>query len=170
MARDPESIDRATTSGDLVALRRAYGDVPEFPNVRDAQGTSCLVHALARGPLHLVEALLALGADPNAEAFDGFPSLLSAIDRPASDRHTVLRLLLAAGARVDQRGINDYTPLHHAAARDDAEAVALLLAHGADPEARTRIDDQATPLEEAGRAGCGRAVAALRGAGHAPPG
>jgi ankyrin repeat protein len=60
--------------------------------------------------------------------------------------------------------VNDYTPLHHAAARDDAEAVLLLLAHGADPSARTRIDDRTTPLEEAERGGCSRAAAALRSA------
>jgi ankyrin repeat protein len=157
-----EPIHRATAAGDLAALRRAYADAPGFPNVRDAHGTSCLAYAIAQGPLPLIAALLALGADPNAEADDGFPSLLAAIDRPGPDRHVVLGLLLAAGARTDQRGINDYTPLHHAACRDDAEAVALLLAHGADPAARTRIDDRATPLEEAERAGCARAAAALR--------
>ena len=58
--------------------------------------------------------------------------------------------------------MNDYTPLHYAAARDDARAVELLLAHGADPDARTRIDDRAKPLEEAERLGSTRAARVLR--------
>ena len=167
MLGEAELIHRATVSGDLAALRRAFGDAAAFPNVRDAQGTSCLAHAIAEGPLALVQALLAAGADPNEEALDGFPPLLAAIDRPAPDRHAVLEALLSAGARVDQRGINDYTPLHLAADRDDADAVRLLLAHGADPRARTRIDDRASPLEEAERGGCDRAAAVLRAANGA---
>jgi ankyrin repeat protein len=162
VVREAEIIHRATVAGDLAALHRAFGDAADFPNVRDAQGTSCLAHAIAEGPLALVHALLGAGADPNEEAGDGFPPLLAAIDRPAADRLAVLDALLAAGARVDQRGINDYTPLHLAASRDDPDAVRLLLRHGADADVRTRIDDQATPLEEAVRGGCERAAAVLR--------
>lgn len=45
------------------------------------------------------------------------------------------------------RGINDWTALHFAAASDDAVSVQMLLEAGADPNARTRIDDFETPLE-----------------------
>jgi ankyrin repeat protein len=157
-----DAIDDAIRRGDLAALRRASGERPDFPNVRDSGGTSYLVLAIYHGPVSLVRALLAAGADPNAAADDGFPSLFAAIDRGPPDRHMVLAALLSAGADVQQRGLNDYTPLHHAACRDDAEAVALLLAHGADPEARTRIDDCATPLDEAERFGHSTGAAALR--------
>ncbi|HEX6533733.1 MAG TPA: ankyrin repeat domain-containing protein, partial [Gemmatimonadaceae bacterium] len=109
----------------------------------------------------LVRALLELGADPNYPG-DGFPSLFAAIDRPAPDRHEVLALLLAAGADPAQRGTNDFTALHFAACRDDAAAVEILLRHGADPEARTRIDHYETPLEEAERNGHAAGAAALR--------
>jgi len=42
------------------------------------------------------------------------------------------------------------------------EAVELFLAHGADPHARTRIDDCTTPLEDAERTGFSEAVPLLK--------
>jgi ankyrin repeat protein len=69
------------------------------------------------------------------------------------DALTILQLLLSFGADPNQRGINDYTPLHLAAAEGLLEAVELLLAAGADPRLRTRIDDYETPRELAESAG-----------------
>jgi len=162
----PESnlvaLERAIVSGDVRALRAAFGDDPAFPNVRDECGQPPLDHAIYRGPLSLVRTLIELGADPNYADNGGFPSLFAACDRAASDRIDVMALLLSAGASVEQRGTNDYTALHHAACRDDAEAVALLLAHGADPAARTRIDSYNTPLEEAEQFGHRAGADALR--------
>jgi ankyrin repeat protein len=62
-------------------------------------------------------------------------------------------LLLDHGADIEQRGINDCTALHLAASQGDLGLVDLLLAHGADPNSTTRIDDPVTPLEEAEAAG-----------------
>jgi ankyrin repeat protein len=45
-----------------------------------------------------------------------------------------------------------------AAAKNDVAAVKLLLQYGADPTAKTRIDDYATPLEEARTLGANDAV------------
>lgn len=156
------AIEAAATAGDVAALRKAFGNAAGFPNVRDECGETCLEYAIYDGPVSLVRALLELGADPNYGDHAGFPALFAAIDRTAPGRHEVLALLLAAGANVHERGLNDYTALHYAASRDDAEAVEMLLAHGADPEARTRIDHYATPLEEAERFGHEIGAAALR--------
>ena len=76
--------------------------------------------------------------------------------------YEILELLLSSGADVQQRGHNDYTPLHYAAAMEDMRAMELLLAHGADLNARTRIDDYATPLEEMEILGREKAAAFLR--------
>lgn len=180
MAADPAAllaIHNAFVRGDLAALKAALGDPPDFPDCGLPAGFSgdCLTYAVYHAPTSLVRALLDLGADPNRPDPAGFPSLFAALsaerkDDPQEqpgDRYEVLEMLLAAGADVGQRGINDWTPLHWAAAHDDAGAVARLLAHGADPTARTRIDECATPLEEAERLGCARAAAALRAHGGA---
>jgi ankyrin repeat protein len=120
--------------------------------------TTVLQVALGASSLGTIQRLLDLGADPNLRPVDdGFPALVDVLhhrrdDRPElahqwTDRNDVLRALLAAGADVHVRGLNDWTALHFAVADDDPEAVQLLLDAGADPDARTRIDDFETPLD-----------------------
>ena len=126
-------------------------------------GEIILEYAIYHSPLFFIRELLELGADPNYGDHAGFPSLiaaLSAAERP--DMYEILELLLSSGADVQQRGHNDYTPLHYAAAMEDIRAMELLLAHGADLNARTRIDDYATPLEEMEILGREKAAAFLR--------
>jgi ankyrin repeat protein len=93
--------------------------------------------------------MLEHGVDLKFRNDEGYTPLHSAIDRERSDRHEVLEMLLAAGAPVNLKGINDWTPAHMAAARDDVDALRLLVRYGADLTIRTDIDDYATPLEEA---------------------
>jgi uncharacterized protein len=59
--------------------------------------------------------------------------------------------------------LNDWTPLHFAVSRDDVAAIELLVAHGADVSAPTRIDDLTTPLEEAEQLNRKGAINALKG-------
>ncbi len=61
----------------------------------------------------------------------------------------ILDMLLEAAADIQQRGMNDSTPLHWAARYMDVTHMQFLLDHGADPNARTAIDNYTTPLEEA---------------------
>ena len=145
-------IDAALRAGDEAALRRALGDPPDFPNVRlpELYPSWVLQEAIGISPVSFIRTLLELGADPNYEASDGFPALVTAINHTEGEaRRELVALLLDHGADVQRHGLNDYTPLHAALSTGDAALVTLLLEHGADPHARTRIDDCATPLEEA---------------------
>ncbi|MDT7538882.1 MAG: uncharacterized protein QOI82_2467 [Actinomycetota bacterium] len=158
------ALERAMRAGDLAGVREAVGDDPAFPNVSDLYtNTPLLSLALHWAPVPTVAELLRLGADPNYEARDGFPSLVLVALHGREDLHELLAMLIAAGASLDQRGHNDWTPLHAAASRDDADAIRILLAAGADPTLRTRIDDRMTALEESEHFGNERAAAALRG-------
>lgn len=161
-ARKFERIDAAFRLGDLEALRAAVDDAAAVPNGRMPETIgSCLVYAIYHSPLHSVRTLLDIGADPNLPVDDGLPPLIAAFgctrDIPGANRRTdvndLLRLLLSYGADPNQRGINDYTPLHMAVGERNALAVQILLDGGADPEARTRIDDCDSALAMAEAAG-----------------
>ena len=146
-------VHDAFVRGDIDALKAALGHPSDFPNNpipwELAIGDHVLAYAIYHSPLNFIHALLEMGADPNYEDPAGFPSLIATISSERPDKAEILELLLAAGADLQQRGGNDYTPLHDAVSRNDRKMVLLLLSHGADQQARTRIDDYATPFEEA---------------------
>ena len=159
------AIHDAYLRGDLDALKTLLGNPPDFPNCKGPPGMGEIIleYAIYHSPLSFIRELLEVGADPNYGDHAGFPSLiatLSSSDRP--DMYEILELLLSFGADIQQHGHNDYTPLHYAAAREDIRAMELLLAHNADLNARTRIDDYATPLEEMEILGRERAAEFLR--------
>jgi ankyrin repeat protein len=170
-ARKIQRIDDAFRSGDLEALRAAVDDPEVVPNgVMPIVIGPCLVYAIYRSPLAFIRTLLEIGADPNAPVDDGFPPLFAALsctrERPGATTRTdvseIIRLLLAFGIDPNQRGINDYTPLHMAVEERNAAAVRLLLDGGADPQLRTRIDSYETPLEMANALGFTDIAAMLR--------
>ncbi len=159
------ALHNAYTRGDLAAVKAGLGDPPDFPNCRGpvAVGEIVLEYAIYHSPLAFIRTLLDLGADPNYGDHAGFPSLIAALtcaDR--EDMYEILELLLTRGADIQQRGYNDYTPLHWAVADGNINAIEFLLSHGADPTARTRIDDGAPPLEEAEILGLSDVAQAMR--------
>jgi ankyrin repeat protein len=156
-------IDDGFRRGDLTALRAALPDPSSLPNgpMPETIG-SCLVYAIYHSPFAFIRTLLDLGAEPDAPVDDGFPPLIAALVTgrrgtpgvtPRHDTNEIVRLLLARGADPNQRGINDYTPLHMAVAERNLTAVRVLLDAGADPDLRTRIDEYESPLEMARAAG-----------------
>ncbi len=168
-------IDDAFKRGDLDALRAALPDpsvVPTGP--LPATIGSCLVYAIYHSPFAFIRTLLDLGADPNAPVDDGFPPLIAALSKTREapgtvrrhDVDEVVRLLIVHGADPNQRGINDWTPLHMAVAERNALAAYRLLEGGADPTLRTRIDDCDTPGEMARAAGLTDFVELLAASGH----
>lgn len=155
-------IDRAFKAGDLEALRAAVDDPASVPNGPMPMVIGpCLTYAIYWSPLPFIRQLLELGADPNQHDGDGFPPLIAALTKtrevPGSlkrdDVPEIVALLLTHGADPNQRGVNDYTALHQAVAERNAAAIELLLAAGADPTLKTRIDECETPAAMARRAG-----------------
>jgi ankyrin repeat protein len=151
MREDPyDLIVEALQVGRLDRLDQLSHDVEGFPhgvdsfirrrwitNAIDLGSVAAVRWMLARTPLH------------------------SALDRQRADRYEIIAMLLDAGAPVDLKGVNGWTPAHMAAARDDVEALRLLVARGADLSIRTEIDSYTTPLEEARLLGKSNAVAFL---------
>ena len=165
-----KQIDAAFRVGDLAALRAAVDDPASVPNgPMPLVIGACLEYAIYHSPLPFIRTLLEIGAAPNPQDHAGFPPLLAALScswpQPGApgrpDVPDILTLLLAFGADPNQRGINDYTPLHMAVSERNMPAIQLLLKAGADPRLRTRIDDYETPREMAEQAGLGEMAALL---------
>jgi ankyrin repeat protein len=168
-------IDDAFRTGDLAALRASVDDPKSVPNgpIPLAIGP-CLEYAIYHSPLPFIRTLLEIGADPNPTDHAGFPPLIAALSctRPQArapgrpDVVEIIQLLLSFRADPNQRGLNDYTPLHMAVSERNPRAVGVLLEAGADPRLRTRIDEYETPREMAEKAGL-REIAELLAAGEA---
>jgi ankyrin repeat protein len=146
---------------DLDALSR---NVDSFPHgVDDFIHRHWIINAVDCGSKLAIEWMLDKRVDLTFRDEEGYTILHSAIDRESDDRHDVLEALLIAGAPVNARGINDWTPAHMAAAREDIEALRVLIKHGADLTERSTIDHYATVLEEAEILGRKKSVEFLRG-------
>jgi uncharacterized protein len=170
-----KKIDAAFRVGDLNALRAAVDDPNSVPNgPMPLTIGRCLEYAIYHSPLAFIRTLLEIGADPNPANHAGFPPLIAALScsrpRPGSpgrpDVADIVGLLLSFGADPNQRGLNDYTPLHMAVSEHHLPTVELLLKADADPRLRTRIDDCETPREMAEKVGL-RKIAELLAAQEA---
>ncbi len=120
-----------------------------FYNVLHPNGAPVtpLFLALSTGQFPLVQLLLKFKADPNDSQSDGRPVLFEAL--PATN---ILEALLDAGAKVDAletiKLFNDQTDKRTAldaaaAGQNEADAVGILLKHGANPNAQDDLGDAA---------------------------
>ncbi|MCC3304032.1 ankyrin repeat domain-containing protein [Sneathiella sp. HT1-7] len=164
------ALHAAYQAGDLVEIRHLLDDPPGFPNSQQPYELGCagtpLEYAFCWSPSSLIHALLDIGADVNFSVEDGFPALFTLLETDREDRYELLALLLDHGADIHQRGINDWTPLHYAVVQRDLKAIEILLARGADPCLKTRIDEGTTALEEAVRNGLDKIVEVLKNQAH----
>jgi len=162
-----KAIDDAFRAGDFDALGVALGGSPRWFDEQMPFELGLghpLEYAIYWSPLDFISKLLIEGANPNYEEHAGFPSLIAALSTERKDRPQLLALLLERGADPNGRGVNDWTPLHYAMVVRDTEVVGLLLAAGADPALKTRIDNHESALEMAEAAGFDAGAALLRDA------
>ncbi len=161
----PNVVDRqgmtplsvAAQSG-AAAFVRLLLDKGADPNLSGPGADSALIGAATLGDCAIPYELVAAGADVNAIGGDGQTALWRAASDPRGG--SLSRLLLQHGARTRVADREGRTPLHGAAACGGLEAVRLLLAAGADPNARSAYGY--TPLMEATNA---PVMKALLGAG-----
>ena len=163
-----DRFKRAVHDGDAAALRKLLPFRDELRDVVNAPNfgfnSPALVAVSGDGNVELVDALLALGADPNRRSSwwaGGFHPLHAASGAIADHllvagavpdacgaahlgRADLLAAMLAEDpSRVHERGGDGQTPLHFASSR---EIVDLLLAAGADVDA-VDVDHHSTPAQ-----------------------
>lgn len=141
-------LARMMGSRNTAMLRYVQERVTRDPAlVRERYAGRTLLHAAsAQGNLTMVELLLRLGADPNAQDGGGHtPLYCLANEYRASDGGDVVRALAQSGANVNANdGVKHCTALHMAARRGNLEIAEALLDCGADIDARDSLGD--TPL------------------------
>lgn len=149
---------------DIDALEKLSQTVKDFPTGKDDFiGRHWIGNAIDCGSANVVRWMLEKGAPANYRDDEGYLALHSAIERKEADKYEVMQMLIDHGVDVDAHGLNDWTPAHMAACRNDVEALRILHKAQADFSIRIRIYGDATPLEEARFLGSSEAVAYLEG-------
>lgn len=150
MTYDYRTIMGLIRAADFEALEELAGCWDEFPcGMDDFIGRHWITNAIDCGSVEVVSWMLSHGASVPIATDDGYTVLHSVIERDEDDRYRMMRVLIDAGADVNEIGIHGYAPAHLAAVRNDVEALEVLHEKGADFSLRTTVDDYATPLEEA---------------------
>ena len=160
----------AAKAGDLDMVKKLLEQgVPVNEDVHAGRGTPPLHGALYSGNPEIIELLLAHGADVN-KSHAGHtvlyqvprldPRWINSKERPeaftAADRVSIAEILLSFGAEVDALNFEktsagpyeeDYDlysaiALHIASMHGEADVVAVLLKHNANPQARVQLKDR----------------------------
>jgi hypothetical protein len=167
--RDRFRADRSVFAGflglmiasrDAAMLRYVLTKLDDDPGLLRERyaGRTLLHHASAHGNLTIVESLLRLGADPNAQDGGGHaPLYCLANEYGDSGGGGLARALMEGGANVNASdGVKHCTALHMAARRGNAEIAEALLDCGAGIDARDSLGH--TPLRRS--VNCGKAQVA----------
>jgi ankyrin repeat protein len=148
-------------AADLPGVVSILVDAGASPEVRDAQDRTALMAAASTAGAHVLRVLIDAGADLDATFSPTKPS--SAWHFAAAGGNVpALTLLLPTVAHIDAKGGFGRTALCWAAQFRHAEAVAYLMAHGADPGIRD--DDGTSPRDWAERNGDDETLAILTAA------
>ncbi len=180
---DPKAVDtfkwtvlHAATLGDDADTVRLIVDAGADVNAVDFAGFTALINAGANRNLPVVTLLLSKGADVNARSGDGsfqkvkagpialgnFTPLTAAVALAAPE---LIKTLLDAGANVNVADVRGMTPLMLAVATDrqNADVIRMLIARGADVNAKSLVGE--TALDWARKSGSPVAIALMTRAG-----
>jgi ankyrin repeat protein len=143
-------LERMSAQAEMLGyVRRTLNLNPALAHERYARGRTLLHGAAAAGSLSIVDLLIQLGADPNANDLGGHaPLYCVANECGVPGGGDVVRALVQAGANVNACGaVKHCTALHMAARRGNVEVAKALLDCGADIAAKDTRGD--TPLRRA---------------------
>jgi uncharacterized protein len=157
MPDDRTALLEAVRTGDARAVERALARDPRLVDARDDQGVPALILALYHRKGDVRDALLAAGAP------------VGVLEAAALNRAERLRELLAADpAAVNARSADGHSALGYACFFGGLEAVHVLVAAGADPNAPAQNPMRVAPLHSAAAMGALESARLLLEAGADP--
>ena len=127
----------AATVGATGRVRELVNLEPELATAHSTDGFTALHLAVFFGHPETAQALIEAGAEVSARtknAFDNQPLHAATASSKAQSRLACVRVLVEAGAPVNERQSGGFTPLMSAAQHGDDLIVDLLLAAGADTD------------------------------------
>lgn len=129
----PHPLNVVAKFGDVSDVEKILKRDPTAINTQDDEGMTPLAGAVVQEQLDVVRFLLDKGADPNIPNKTGLTSLEHACGREKTNALALAKLLLAKGASVNATNVTGFTitPLNWAISSDNTELVKLLLDHGA---------------------------------------
>lgn len=162
--QDERFVLEILKSGSIEQLEELKQLIPGFPHVviDDPVESRWMGLAITQASMQSIDWLLGQKVDLSFKGLDGYGILHMLLECSRPEKYELLEKMIRHGAPVNQQGINDWTPAHMAAAWDDIEALQILIRYGADLTIRTRIDNYATPYEEAVELGKTKAAEYLR--------
>jgi len=157
-------------------FRQRYPDIynlknellQQYPDFSDSIADHWLNIAVSEAPLECVRWMLSKGVNLNYKSPGGYFPLHCCLERELPDKYEILQLLIDSGADINigtelgTMGENGWSPLHLAAARNDLEAIKILLDNGADTTLKTIIDSYCTAEQEATILGKSEAAELIR--------
>jgi ankyrin repeat protein len=170
-------IHEAAAKGDVATVEAKLKDDPDWIDETDGEGRTPLQLAAENGRLEVAKLLLARNANVNARIERGWKAGCTPLFLAIEGNHKeMIELLLSHGAEVDlfaalglgdtgkvrqllearpelisAKGPYGKTPLHWAVVKGNAEAVAFLLLHNADVNAK--LEGSYSPVQEAAERG-----------------
>jgi ankyrin repeat protein len=160
---DKPDLFEAAAFGRTERLKQILAADVSAAQARASDDFTALHLAAFFGHPESVKALIAAGADVNAEATNSFVERVQPLHSAAANRdHDCSRLLLGAGADVNAQQGDGFTPLMAAAQVGDVELARTYLDAGADPGVSR--DDGTTAASVARDSGHDAVFELLRGA------
>ncbi len=142
-----DPIHDAASAGDAAKVTSLLDADATALNARDDKGYTPLLDALNHSKLDVAALLIKRGADVSIAGNDGATPLMAAATQGAP----TVQLLLDKRADLKAADADGWTALHYAAVMGQAAGVRLLLAHGADPAAKTVKGQTPAALAEIGK-------------------